>query len=77
MSQDVMLPEEVQERRPAARMRGLEAAAYIGVAPKTLANWRSAGKGPRFYKIGRVIVYQRDDLDAFFEEHLQAPTKGV
>jgi len=67
------------EERPtgrtfAARMRGADAAAYIGVAPKTLANWRSAGKGPRFYKLGRLIVYQRDDLDAYFEEHLQAPS---
>jgi hypothetical protein len=28
----------------------------------------------RFYKLGRLIVYQREDLDAYFEEHLQAPS---
>lgn len=55
------------------RMRESDAAAYIGVAPKTLANWRSAGKGPRYCKLGRMIVYQRGDLDAYFEDHMHAP----
>lgn len=65
------------EPRPSARgMREREAAVYVGVAPKTLANWRSAGKGPRFYKLGRMIVYRREDLDRYFEEHLQAPVHG-
>jgi hypothetical protein len=75
MTQTVLeTAERPAEREFAARMRGADAAAYIGVAPKTLAIWRSAGKGPRFYKLGRLIVYQREDLDAYFEEHLQAPS---
>jgi len=78
MSREADLTTETPgDPRPAARgMREREAAVYIGVAPKTLANWRSAGKGPRFYKLGRMIVYRREDLDRYFDEHLQAPAHG-
>lgn len=29
----------------------MQAAIYLGVAPKTLANWRSGGGGPRFVRL--------------------------
>jgi hypothetical protein len=32
-----------------------EAAAYLRLSPKTLANQRVAGGGPRFIKCGRVL----------------------
>ena len=31
----------------------------------TLANLRLAKKGPKFYKVGRKVVYRVDDLEAF------------
>lgn len=49
-------------------MRAVDAARHLGIAPKTLANWRSAGKGPRFSRLGRAIVYRLDDLDKFVEQ---------
>lgn len=52
-------------------LRARDAARHIGVAEKTLANWRSAGKGPRFSRLGRAIVYAREDLDCFVEACLQ------
>lgn len=52
-------------------LREREAALHIGVAPKTLANWRSAGRGPRFSRLGRAIVYRVEDLDRFVEDRLQ------
>lgn len=52
-------------------LRAREAARHIGIAEKTLANWRSAGKGPRFSRLGRAIVYAREDLDLFVEICLQ------
>ena len=42
-----------------------EAAAYLGVRPNTLEVWRSKNKGPRYYKLGSRVIYDRDDLDAF------------
>lgn len=42
-----------------------DAAHHIGVSSKTLANWRWAGKGPRFYKAAHSVLYDRDELDAW------------
>jgi predicted DNA-binding transcriptional regulator AlpA len=56
---------------PAQFLRARDAARHIGLAEKTLANWRSAGKGPRFSRLGRAIVYAREELDRFVEACLQ------
>jgi hypothetical protein len=40
----------------------VEAAPLVGVAPKTLENWRIAGRGPRFIKAGRKVVYDPRDI---------------
>ena len=32
-----------------------QAAEFLGVTPKTLANWRSAGQGPDYIKYGNTI----------------------
>lgn len=47
---------------PDGRMTASDAAAYLGIAPKTLAMKRSNGTGPKFVKRGRVF-YFKDDLD--------------
>ena len=49
---------------PDGRMDTDSAAAYVGVAPKTLAMWRCHGIGPRFIKRGRIFYY-KEDLDAW------------
>lgn len=43
-----------------------EAAAYLGVRPNTLEVWRCKHRGPRYAKLGSRIVYDPDELDAFF-----------
>lgn len=43
------------------------AANYLGLAKRTLDNWRVSGCGPQFIKIGRRVVYRQSDLDAFLE----------
>ena len=43
-----------------------EAAAILDTAVRTLRNWRSLRKGPRYRKIGqRLVRYHRADLAAF------------
>lgn len=37
----------------------VEVAALLGVSQKTLANWRSAGFGPSYFKIGGRVRYDR------------------
>ncbi|MEY8655214.1 helix-turn-helix transcriptional regulator [Brachybacterium paraconglomeratum] len=45
-----------------------EAAELLGIAPQTLANWRSMGKGPRFVRVGsRSVRYRLSDLLAYVE----------
>ena len=45
-----------------------EAAAVLGVAPHTLANWASAGRGPRMCRVGaRAARYRLSDLTAYME----------
>ena len=35
---------------------------YLGISPKTLANLRSMGTGPRYCKIGSRIFYRHADV---------------
>lgn len=57
------------------RLTSKEAAAYLGVAEQTLANWRYLGdRGPRFYRLGRGAVrYDVRDLDAYLEASAHDP----
>ncbi len=45
--------EEVVER-----YRGL-------ISIRTLANWRSARRGPRYVRAGKAVLYEEGDLDAW------------
>lgn len=47
-----------------------QAAKYLGVSTRTLANWRCFGTPNIPYsKIGRIIRYRLEDLDAYIEKH--------
>lgn len=48
-----LTPDEVAER-----YRGL-------VSVGTLANWRAAGSGPPYRKIGKAVLYDETELDAW------------
>jgi predicted DNA-binding transcriptional regulator AlpA len=45
----------------------IAAAAYLGMEPGTLENWRYKGLGPRVIHLGRSVRYDRSDLDAWIE----------
>lgn len=45
-----------------------EAAEYLGVNSQTLANWAHTGKVKiPHHKIGRKVIYFRNDLDTYLE----------
>jgi len=49
-----------------------EAARYLGLAPETLVNWRCTKQYDLPYcKVGRLVRYRREDLDAFLERRMQ------
>lgn len=46
-----------------------DAARMLGVKPKTLLNWRWAGKGPTPVRVSHgLVLYRRDDLDAWLHD---------
>lgn len=56
------------------------AAAYVGRSAKTLSNLRAQGKGPRFFRAGRLnsrVYYLVKDLDAWLEEQAAASNGGA
>lgn len=50
---------------PDERMTRSDAAKFIGVGSRTLANWKSKGRGPRQTKIGGRVFYRLTDLEVF------------
>ena len=46
-------------------LRTASAAEYIGLTKSTLEKRRLTGGGPVFSKLGRTVVYDRADLDAW------------
>lgn len=51
-----------------------DAAPRCGVSPKTLANWRVLGRGPRFIKAGGRIAYDPSDIEAWKAERRVSST---
>jgi len=49
------------------RFRTREAAEYLRVSESALAKWRMWGHPPAYRKLGRVVVYDQADLDAWLE----------
>ena len=41
----------------------VEAAANMGLSPRTLERYRVNGEGPKDLKLGRTVRYRRTDLD--------------
>lgn len=47
-----------------------EAAELLRAPVTTLGYWRHLGTGPRSFRLGRRVLYRRDDLQAWVEEQL-------
>jgi predicted DNA-binding transcriptional regulator AlpA len=50
------------------RLRTPAAADYVGYSESTLEKKRLTGKGPPFIRLGRAVVYDTRDLDAWLAE---------
>ena len=57
-----------------AALNEVEAGAVLGVHPRTLANWRCSGRGPRYIAVGRRRVYLPEDLRKFMEANAVEPS---
>lgn len=50
-----------------------EVADYLGVARQTVYQWRYRGEGPTGFRVGGTIRYRREAVDAWLDEHADAP----
>jgi len=58
-------------------LRPSEAARALGVNEQTLANWRYAGRGPKWCKLGSAAVrYSTDSLREYVDANTQIKTPG-
>ena len=51
-----------------------EAAAFLGLSPRSLDRWRVSGEGPAFRKFGGSVRYARADLDAWADSRRRTST---
>lgn len=52
---------------PDALMDTKSAAAFMGLAPLTLVDWRTKRVGPNWIKVGAACRYRRRDLEAWLD----------
>lgn len=45
-----------------------EVADLVRTSPETCRYWRHVGKGPRSFKVGRRVLYRREDVEAWLAE---------
>ena len=51
--------------------------AKLGIAKQTLSNWRHTRlAGPPFVRVGRLIRYDSDAVQAWLEENTVTPSKA-
>jgi predicted DNA-binding transcriptional regulator AlpA len=65
-----MHPHEYAAQRD--RLNVEQAAAYIGVSESVLNKARLTGDGPVFLKLGRLVAYDRAELDTWLASRRRA-----
>ena len=53
-----------------------EAAQLLRAPVATLRYWRHLGTGPRSFRLGRRVLYRRDDLRAWIDARHDADSTG-
>jgi predicted DNA-binding transcriptional regulator AlpA len=59
------------------RLRTPAAADYVGYSESTLEKKRLTGEGPPFIRLGRAIVYDTRDLDAWLDARRARSTSDL
>jgi len=55
-------------------LRPDEAGKYLSLSAQRLAKLRLEGDGPKFAKVGRTVLYCREDLDTWLQTRRRAST---
>lgn len=65
------------QRDARARLRTRAAAVYVGLGASTLEKLRVTGGGPPYAKLGKVVVYDPVDLDAWIAARRRRSTSDA
>ena len=49
-------------------MTTVEVAELLRTSPESVRFWRHVGKGPTSFKVGRRVLYAREDVERFIAE---------
>ena len=41
----------------------------LNISKRTLERFRSEGKGPKYYKMGRRVLYASKDVEEYLQQH--------
>jgi len=68
MPESTIVPNRADRRHPERLASRPEVAHYLGVAPKTLAEWASRSVGPRYYRVaGGGVRYRWTDVEKWLD----------
>ena len=62
---------------PSPYLNQTEAGSLLGLSVRTLERFRWDGRGPKYLKLGRRVVYAREDLTAWAESRRRASTSDT
>ncbi len=65
------MPDRTDDHQPAL-LTITEAAEALRTPVATLRYWRHLGTGPRSFRLGRRVLYRRDDLHAWIDARREA-----
>lgn len=50
-----------------------DVAALCHTSPGTVHYWRTQGKGPKAYRVGRRLIFRRSDVEEWLERYASDP----
>jgi predicted DNA-binding transcriptional regulator AlpA len=59
----------MKQTTPQRLLNERQVADSCAISVLTLRKWRTEGRGPRYVKIGTLVRYRPEDVDAWIESH--------
>jgi predicted DNA-binding transcriptional regulator AlpA len=70
------MPDRNPSRNPSRNPELLTIAKLLRAPVATLLYWRHLGTGPRSFRLGRRVLYRRDDLHAWIDHQRAEAAAG-
>lgn len=55
-------------------IRERDAAHLLDMSVAALRKWRREGRGPRYFKVGKLVRYRAGDIESFIAKHECKPS---